>query len=241
MDELELLLSETLHSRGGAPGADTLLTQVHAREARDRRQRRTGGAVATVVVVGAAFAWSNGLGALTGSQGSQSGSGTANLAPCAVVNDFPPNSGANVKVTAAMIATADAMGRVLCTRLGGGARVEQLEEWVSMGGLAGDSLGLTYNIQTNSPSKGAGSPMDQGDVWLAISQPHPTTSTGPVKVSVSGEVLNAQWPDGTLIQMDSGHDTATNRAIIADPVFDAFSKRGVAPSTAAATSGAPLG
>jgi hypothetical protein len=34
--------------------------------------------------------------------------------------------------------------------------------------------------------------------------------------------LSAVWPDGTTVNMEAGKDTPANRAILANPVFDAF-------------------
>jgi hypothetical protein len=138
-------------------------------------------------------------------------------APCPTFNDF-----SDASVTVAEKARATAMGTYLCSALGGGAKFGQLEEWVSTGGLSGGYPGRVYNIQAHHPGIGAGNPTEQGEIWISVYQDKASpTSTG-VQVSDDGETLSATWPDGTVVHMEAGKDTPANRAIVGNPVFDAF-------------------
>ena len=140
-------------------------------------------------------------------------------APCPTFDDFTDG-----KVTAAQKTRATAMGTYLCSALGGGAKFGQVEEWVSTGGLSGGGTGLTYDIQAHHPGAGAGNPTEQGEVWLSISQHSPVAGAAAVSVTADQGVLSAIWPDGTTVLMTAGKDTPANRAILADPVFDAFAQ-----------------
>lgn len=191
---------------------------------------------ALAAVVGVHLAEGSTATPLTASPGQPTGASGMDLLPCAVVDNFTPGNGPNAIVTPVLAAKAGEMGRVLCQRLGGGGDVEQIEEWVSIGGLSGSGQGLTYDIQSQLPSMGDGSPTDQGDVWITVTRAGATSSgSGPPHVSLltGGHVLEAQWPDGTLVRLDAGHDTALNRAIISDPAFDAFAVEGGMASSAA--------
>jgi hypothetical protein len=183
-----------------------------------RRRALITGAVAVVLLGTGGAVWSQLPG--TASPGSQvGGAGPLSTVPCPVFDNFAQGG-----VTPAEQARATDMGAALCAALGGGFKFGQVEEWVSNGGLSGGYPGRVYNVQAHHPEAGAGNPTEQGEIWLAVWKGTPAPAANGVKVTSVDRSLTAVWPDGTTINMEAGKDTPANRAILADPVFDAFAK-----------------
>ena len=104
------------------------------------------------------------------------------------------------------------MGTALCGHLAA-STVTLLTEWVTMGGVGHVGEGVTYDVQATRSA---------GSVYLAIWRGSERGSGSTPAVTSESGALRAQWPDGTVVLMTKGKDTAPNRAIVVDPAFDVF-------------------
>jgi hypothetical protein len=104
------------------------------------------------------------------------------------------------------------MGNALCGHLGS-AKVTRLVEWISHGGLNHVGEGVTYDIQASGPGTA---------VYLEVFHRPETSSGSTPTVTTESGALRAQWPDGTVVLMTKGEDSALTRKIVTDPAFDVY-------------------